>query len=65
MEQIRYDAAKPFLKREDIKFGIKTGVDAVSSLALPFALRSKGVPKFNSTGMYQTNSTSNFNVNYQ
>ena len=27
MQQIQYDAAKPFLKREDIKFGVELGVD--------------------------------------
>lgn len=62
MQKIQYDAAKPFFKREDIKFGIKTGVDAVSSLALPFALRSKGVPKSNNTtSPFQTDTS----VQYQ
>ena len=27
MQQIQYDAAKPFLRREDIKFGVELGVD--------------------------------------
>lgn len=27
IENIRYDAAKPFLKREDIRFGVELGVD--------------------------------------
>ena len=66
MEKIRYDAMKPYFKREDIKFGIKTGVDAVSSLALPFALRTKGLPKSKlPNSNYQSNSSSNYNFEYQ
>lgn len=33
MQNIRYEAAKPFLKREDIRFGVGLGVNTVLDAA--------------------------------